>query len=200
VVSPDPSATPRPFVRRRIEGRTFRRLVRRRHPSATGVGWGASRFVPDPGSLPPARRFRALYAASDLTTAFAETVLRDAAVDRPDRYPLGLDELADWDVAELRADGLAAVDLTGPHLVAARIATDAVRAADQTEGQRLGLEIREDPRGLDAILYPSRLTGGENLMVFEAAIVAHLALMSRAPLLEMPAFADVLDDLGVVIA
>mgnify|MGYP006271288061 CR=1 FL=1 len=156
--------------------------------------------MPDPESLPPARRFRALYAASDLTTAFAETVLRDAAVDQPHRYPLSIDELADWDVAELRVDGLAAVDLTGPHLVAARISTDALRAADQTEGQRLGLEIREDPRRFGAILYPSRLTGAENLMVFESVIAEHLTPVSRAPLLEVPAFASVIDELGAVIA
>ena len=185
---------------RRIEDRRLVRLVRRHHPSATGVGWGASRFVPDPGDLPPDRRFRALYAAPDLTTAFAETVLRDAAVGLPDRYPLSLEELDLWDVATLHADGLVAVDLTGPHLVAARVATDAVRAMDQTEGQRLGLEVHSDSRAFDALLYPSRLTGSENLMVFERAIPGRVTAASRGPLLEEPAFAAVLDDLRVIIA
>ncbi|MGR3436580.1 MAG: RES family NAD+ phosphorylase [Shimia sp.] len=196
----DPTAAGRPFVTRWIEDRPLVRLVRRHHPSATGVGWGASRFVPDPGSLPPPERFRALYAASDLTTAFAETVLRDAAVDRPNRYPLGLDELNEWDVAELRADGLAAVDLTGPHLVAARVPTDAVRALDQSHGQTLGLEVHGDSRAFDGILYPSRLTGAKNLAVFERAIQQHVTAISRRPLLGEPGFAAVLDDLAVVIA
>ena len=184
---------------RRVEDRIFVRLVRRHHPSATGTGWGASRFVPDPSGLSPNRRFRALYAASDLTTAFAETVLRDAAVNRPDRYPLSVVELAEWDVAELRVDRLDAVDLMGPHLVAARVATDAVRATDQSEGQALGLEMHDDPRGFDALLYPSRLTGAENLMIFERAIARHLTAATRRPLLDVPAFAAALDELAVTI-
>ena len=196
----NPTAAGRPFVTRRIADRLLVRLVRRHHPSVTGVGWGASRFVPDPGSLPPPERFRALYAASDLTTAFAETVLRDAAVGQPDRCPLSLDELREWDVAELRGDGLVAVDLTGPHLVAARVATDAVRAMDQSDGQMLGLEIHGDARAFDGILYPSRLTGSENLAVFERAIPRCVRAISRRPLLDEPGFAAVLDDLALVIA
>ena len=60
--------------------------------------------------------------------------------------------MADGDVAEPQIDGFAPADLTGPHLVTARTPTDAVRAANLTDGRSPATEAREDPRGLDAIL------------------------------------------------
>lgn len=83
----------RPFVLRALVRQPYLRLVRRHHPNALGVGWGASRFVPAPEILPAGARFRALYAASDLTTAFAETALRADAVDCLDHHPIAVEEL-----------------------------------------------------------------------------------------------------------
>ncbi|MGG7565502.1 RES family NAD+ phosphorylase [Rhodovulum sp. DZ06] len=183
---------PRPFSRIEITDRRFLRLVRWAHPDPLGVGPGGSRFVPAPGAA-GGQAFRALYAARDLATAFAETILRDEAVDRPQDFPVAMAELEAWSVVELRVRALSLVDLTGDAPLRARIASDAVRARDQAEGRRLGAEIHADPRGFDGALYPSRLTTGENIVVFERAISRGLAAEARGPLLDAAGFGEVLD-------
>ena len=194
----DPAGA-RPFMPRTLRDARFVRMVREKHLDPLGVGWGSSRFVPPPASLPHDARFRALYAAADLTTAFAETVLRDEAVDRPDLHPISEEELTAWTVVNLSVNGLHAVDLTGPHMLAARVSTDAVRATNQNAGQALGREIRDDPRGYDGIVFPSRLTGAENLLVLDRAIPHRLFVLDRRPLLSDARLAVALDDLRVAI-
>lgn len=176
------------------------RLVKSLHVDGLGVGWGPSRFVPDPTGLPPDRRFRALYAASTLDTAFAEAILRDRAAARTATFLLDLDELAAWDVVSIHIDRLRVVDLTGPRMLAARVPTDAVRAQDQASGQALGLALHHHRSAPDGVLYPSRLTGEANIVVFDRAIGAGLRQTDRLPLLEVTDFARILDLFEIRIA
>lgn len=176
-----------------LSGDRFCRLVKRHHVDGLGVGWGASRFVPPPAASPTARDYRALYAARDLDTAFAETILRDSAVGWFDRFPIPLTTLAQWDVVEFEASGISLVDLRTHQVLAARVPTDALHARMHGEGQKLGREISEDPRNFAGLLFQSRLTGVENVMVFERAIASGLREISRQPLLECKAFARTID-------
>lgn len=143
--------------------------------------------------------FRALYAARDLATAFAETILRDEAVNRPGEHPVAMAEIDAWSVVELKTVAVSLVDLTGDAPLRARVASDAVRARAHHEGRRLGAEIHADPRGFDGALYPSRLTTGENIVVFERAISTGLVVENRSPLAVAPELGAVLDRFGVGI-
>lgn len=194
----NPPTGQRPLEFVSVADRTFIRLVKRHHHDGLGVGWGASRFVPDPGSGGSAA-FRALYAASDLDTAFAETVLRDEATDHFGAYPIPLTSLKIWDVVEIKASDVSLVDLRATQMLAARVATDALQGQDHSKGQALGLELHEDPRKPQGLLYTSRLTGSDNIMIFEKAIASNLAQVKRQALLETALFAETLDRFRISI-
>lgn len=188
-----PPVTLRPLEDIVLTGERFCRLVKRHHADGLGVGWGASRFVPPPASPPSHGDFRALYAARDLDTAFAETILRDNAVGCFDRFPIPLTVLGQWDVVDVETLGLRLVDLRSHQTLAARVPTDALHAQGHGEGQKLGREIHDDPRIYAGLLFQSRLTGVENIMVFDRAIAPGLREVSRRPLLQCKAFAATID-------
>lgn len=184
----------------RLDGARFLRLVRNHHPDPLGVGWGPSRFVPGPDDTAlGSARFRTLYAAGTLATAFAETVLRDEAVGAGACFPIALSTLAAWDVVTIEVHGLACLDLMGTGLARSRVPTDAVRARVQREGRRLGAALYDHPACPDGLIYPSRLTGERNLMVFDRAITSRLSTLDRMALLEIAAFADVLDAFDLAV-
>lgn len=183
----------RPLQVTELVGDRFCRLVKRHHTDGLGVGWGSSRFVPPPASPPTSQDYRALYAARDLDTAFAETILRDDAVGCFDRFPIPLTTLAQWDVVEIETSDLRLADLRSHQVLAARVPTDALHAQMHDEGQKLGREIRDDPRNFAGLLFQSRLTGVENIMVFERAITSSLREISRQPLLRCKSFAATID-------
>lgn len=189
----------RPLEVLALAGDRFLRLVKNHHTDGLGMGWGASRFVPAPASPPSDRDYRALYAARDLDTAFAETVLRDEAVECFDRFPIPLKTLAIWDVVEIVASALPLADLRNHQVLAARVPTDALHAQLHDEGQRLGREIHGDPRGFAGLIFQSRLTGVENIMVFDRAIEPGLLEVSRQPLLKCKAFAATIDRFALSI-
>lgn len=191
--------TLRPLEAIILTGERFCRLVKGHHSDGLGMGWGASRFVPPPTMPPGDRDFRALYAARDLDTAFAETVLRDSAVGNFDRFPIPLAVLAAWDVIEIEAVDLRLADLRNRQALAARVPTDALHALDHGEGQKLGREIHADPRGFAGLIFQSRLTGAENIMVFDRSVVSGLRPVSRRSLLECKAFAATIDRFALSI-
>lgn len=191
--------TLRPLEAIILTGERFCRLVKRHHADGLGLGWGASRFVPPPASPPGDRDFRALYAARDLDTAFAETVLRDSAVGCFDRFPIPLAVLAVWDVIEFETLDLRLADLRNRQALAARVPTDALHALDHGEGQKLGREIHGDPRDFAGLIFESRLTGVENIMVFDRAVVSGLRPVSRRPLLECTTFAATIERFALSI-
>lgn len=188
----------RPLEFTSIAGRKFIRLVKQHHRESLGVGWGASRFVPEPADVGSAA-FRALYAASDLDTAFVETVLRDQATDYFDKYPISITSLQIWDVIEVEAGDIRLVDLRAAQMLAARVATDALQGQAHQKGQALGLELHEDQREPCGLLYSSRLTGADNIMVFERSIAGTMVELNRQPLLETAAFAGTLERFQISI-
>lgn len=194
-----PPVNLRPLKGHTLDGDHFFRLVKNCHLEGLGVGWGASRFVPRPASPPSDRDYRALYAARDLDTAFAETVLRDEAVGCFDAFPIPLKVLQIWDVVEILASDLTLADLRNHQALVARVATDALHAQVHDEGQKLGREIYDDPRDFAGLIFQSRLTGVENIMVYDRAISLGLQSVSRQPLLKCKAFAATLDRFALSI-
>lgn len=184
----------------KLDNIAFYRLVKAHHPEGLGVGWGQSRFVPDPETLDLKDRFRAIYAAEDLTTAFCEAVLRDRAVLHAGKFPISLKELSHWDVVSIRSQDLKAVDTTGLGMLQLRIPSDAIRAQSHSDGQAFGLRLHQDPNHFPGIHFSSRLTERRNIMVFERAISECLRGEGRTPLVKFPGFADVLDALKIEIA
>lgn len=182
-----------------LSGESFFRLVKNHHPDGIGTGWGASRFVPPPASPPSTQDYRALYAARDIDTAFAETVLRDGAVGCFDHFPIPLRVLATWDLVEIVATGLMLADFRNHQILAARVSSDALHAQMHDEGQKLGREIYGDPRGFAGLIFQSRLTGVENIMVFDRAVPLSLRQTSRQPLLKCKAFASTIDRFALSI-
>tara|TARA_R110000737_G_scaffold128851_1_gene161265 strand:+ start:1418 stop:2011 length:594 start_codon:yes stop_codon:yes gene_type:complete len=176
-----------------VVGETFYRIVKSEHSSGLGTGFGASRFVP-----PPPTSFKALYAAADLDTAFAEAVLRDRAAGKTGRVPLTLAELQAWDVVEIAVDVLKLADFR-PECIGTRLDTDALFARDHKQGQEIGLRMHDDPAGYGGMIFRSRLTNSQNIVVFDRAIVGGLLEKNRTPLLMAGKFGETMDKFQLAI-
>nr|WP_304655218.1 RES family NAD+ phosphorylase [Neorhizobium galegae] len=140
-----------------------------------GMGFGQSRF-----SISN-QMFRLLYAACDLATAIAETILRDRFEGTQERV-LDESEVNDWVVVEVTAtDPLILVDLRMTGLLRLGVSTDAARAKEHREGQRLGERIYGS-YAVDGLLYSSRLTAADCVAVYDPAVelVRQVDLMAAA--------------------
>jgi hypothetical protein len=134
-----------------------------------------------------------LYAALTFDTAFAETILRDRFVQRAHRT-LSLDEIRAraWVHWSTQRDAvLTLIDLGGSGCLDLGVPTDAVRARHQAAGQALSRAIHQEHEDVDGFLYPSRLTSGDCLAVFDRA-VAKLAALKTGQLENHPELPDVL--------
>lgn len=84
-----------------------------------------------------------LYAAYDLATAIAETIVRDR-FEGVDERVLDESEIEDWAIAEVTAIvPLVLVDLRTTGLLRLGVSTDAARAKQHNEGQTLSEAIHE---------------------------------------------------------
>ncbi|MBB5704573.1 hypothetical protein FHS76_004495 [Ochrobactrum daejeonense] len=132
-----------------------------------GMGFGHSRFSS------PNRKFRLLYAAFDLATAIAETIIRDR-FEGTDERVLDESEIEDWIVTEVTAtDPLIVLDLRTTGLLRLGVSTDAARAKEHREGQRLSENVFGS-YAVDGILYSSRLTASNCVAVFDRAVGSKL--------------------------
>ncbi|MBB4524978.1 RES family NAD+ phosphorylase [Rhizobium leguminosarum] len=109
----------------------LRVLPRNHMATPLGMGFGNSRFSS------PHRRFRLAYIAQDLSTAIAETIVRDRFEGSADRV-LDETEFEDWAIAEVSAvDPLTVLDLRTTGLLKLGVSTDAARAKAHSDGQAL---------------------------------------------------------------
>jgi hypothetical protein len=118
-------------LRRVMTPRAYLRVTPMNHAATPlGLGFGETRFAS------PRRSFKLLYLGRSLTTAVAETVIRDRFVGRR-RRTLAQEEIEAWGVAEVRAsEPLTLLDLTGTGLVQLGVPTNTVRGNAQASGRR----------------------------------------------------------------
>lgn len=144
--------------------KTYLRVMPKSHAATPlGMGFGQTRFAA------PDNSFQLIYLARNLTTAIAETVVRDRFEGRTKRV-LDITEVEDWVVSEVSAiEPLTVIDLRTTGLVKLGVTTNAARAKHQAAGRRLSKALY-DRFAVDGVLYSSRLTSAECLAVYDRAV------------------------------
>ena len=156
-----------------------------------GAGFGVTRFAS------PTKAFKVIYIAQDLTTAIAETLVRDRFQGRALRKFLDV-EAALWGMTEVNAGApLTLIDLRTTGLVRLGVSTEAARGKAQGQGRKLSQAIYEqtDAQGL---IYNSRLTGGACICIYDRALAGLVA----TPVIEvtlLAGFVDALRELNVTL-
>ncbi|HET7575694.1 MAG TPA: RES family NAD+ phosphorylase [Sphingomicrobium sp.] len=169
------------------------RVIRTEYASSPlGCAPGVSRFGGTSG------KFAVLYAARDLATALAETVVRDRFEGLGDRR-LFVAELAGRSAVELSTTTpLRLLDLRQGGCLKIGVSTDVTGAKGFDEAQALADQVHPDPT-IDGILYPSRLTGGNCVAVFDQVIPTHLHAGMIAPLSQLETVGAALNSLNVLL-
>lgn len=155
-----------------------------------GCAPGVSRFG---GST---EAFAVLYAAHDLATALAETVVRDRFEGLPDRRVF-VAELAGRSAATLATTTpLRLVDLRNGGCLKLGVSTEVTGAKGFAEAQQFADQVFANPE-IDGILYPSRLTGANCVAVHDRAITTCLRADVVAPLVQLEDVGRALDALNI---
>jgi hypothetical protein len=130
-----------------------------------GMGYGATRFAS------PDKTFKVLYLAWDLTTAVAETVVRDRFQAKAHRR-LAEAEVDLWGATSVAATRpLTLIDLRATGLVRLGVSTEAARGKAQAQGRKLSQAVH-DRTDADGLLYASRLTGATCVCIYERSASA----------------------------
>ena len=156
-----------------------------------GTGFGVTRFAS------PTKAFKVIYVAQDLTTAVAETLVRDRFQGRALRKLLDV-EAALWGMTELNAGApLMLIDLRTTGLVRLGVSTEAAHGKAQGQGRKLSQAIY-DQTDAQGLIYNSRLTGGACICIYDRA----LAGLAATPVIEvtlLAGFVDALRELNVTL-
>ncbi|WP_371349239.1 RES family NAD+ phosphorylase [Ancylobacter sp. IITR112] len=157
-----------------------------------GMGFGQTRFSA------PDNTFRLVYIARDITTAIAETIIRDRFEGRAKRV-LDITEVDAWAFSEVSATNpLTVLDLRTTGLLKLGVSTNAARAKSHATGRRLSKALY-DRFAIDGILYTSRLTSAECVAVYDRAVPAKLTSTPAADLVRNPYLIDALRSLNVTV-
>jgi hypothetical protein len=140
--------------------------------------------------------FAVLYAARDLATALAETVIRDRFEGMADRR-LFVEDLADRVAVQLNANApLRLVDLRKGGCLKLGVSTEITGAKLFLEAQQFAQSVYQHAT-IDGILYASRLTGENCVAVFDRAISSHLQENHMTPLTHIEQVGEALAFLNV---
>lgn len=140
--------------------------------------------------------FAVLYAARDLATALAETVIRDRFEGFANRR-LFIEELSGRAAVLLDASApLRLVDLRKGGCLKLGISTDIAGAKRFPEAQQFAQSIYPNTT-IDGILYASRLTGENCVAVFDRVTASHLEASHIAPLTQIEQISAALAVLNV---
>ncbi len=157
-----------------------------------GAGLGLTRFAS------PSATFKVIYLARDLTTAVAETLVRDRFQGRANRKLLDV-EAALWGATEVTAaKPLTLIDLRTKGLVRLGVSTEAARGKAQGQGRRLSQAIH-DQTDAEGLIYSSRLTGGACLCVYDRALPGGLVATPVIEVTRLSGFVDALRELNVTL-
>lgn len=140
--------------------------------------------------------FGVLYAARDLTTAVAETVVRDRFEGIADRRVF-LSELEGRSAVELSTTGaLRLVDLRNGGCLKLGISTEVTGAKAFQDAQAFSDHVYAHA-AIDGVLYSSRLTGTNCVAVFDRAIAGRLQAATIAPLIQLQNIGATLNSLNI---
>jgi hypothetical protein len=139
------------------------------HCTPLSVGPGASRFSS------PGNDFLVLYAGRNLATALAETVIRDRFEGLNTRR-LFIEEVQDRVAVQVSTKlPLRLLDIRKGGCLKLGISTDVTGAKAQDEARAFSQYVH-DETDVAGILYASRLTGENCVVVFDRAIEDHLVV------------------------
>ena len=157
-----------------------------------GAGYGTSRFAS------PTKAFKVIYLAEDLTTAVAETLVRDRFQGRAKRKLLDV-EAGLWGATEVTATKpLTLIDLRTTGLVRLGVSTEAARGKAQGQGRRLSQAIY-DQTDAEGLVYGSRLTGRACLCIYDRAMPSGLIATPVIEVVRLSGFVDALRSLNVTV-
>ena len=150
-------------------GNVWHHIFLDRFSDPLGYGFASSRFSDPRKKL--ASRFGIYYVGQTFEVAFLETLVRDRRNGNPGPLILSTKDLNDYAHVQVTVTArLALVDLRRGNTIALGVPTDAVRARSHGLGQRASLAVYQRADQLDGIWYPSRLTGDENLAIYDRAV------------------------------
>jgi RES domain-containing protein len=156
-----------------------------------GAAFGVTRFAS------PTKAFKVIYIAQYLTTAIAETLVRDRFQGRAQRKLLDV-EAALWGMTEVSAGApLTLIDLRTTGLVRLGVSTEAARGKAQGQGRKLSQAIY-DQTDAQGLIYNSRLTSGACICIYDRALPGLVA----TPVVEvtrLAGFVDALRELNVTL-
>jgi hypothetical protein len=156
-----------------------------------GAAFGVTRFAS------PTKAFKVIYIAQYLTTAIAETLVRDRFQGRAQRKLLDV-EAALWGMTEVSAGApLTLIDLRTTGLVRLGVSTEAARGKAQGQGRKLSQAIH-DQTDAQGLIYNSRLTSGACICIYDRALPGLVA----TPVVEvtrLAGFVDALRELNVTL-
>ena len=156
-----------------------------------GTGFGVTRFAS------PTKAFKVIYVAQDLTTAVAETLVRDRFQGRALRKFLDV-EAALWGMTEVNAGApLTLIDLRTTGLVRLGVSTEAARGKAQGQGRKLSQAIY-DQTDAQGLIYNSRLTGGACICIYDRAL-PDLVATPVVEVTRLAGFVDALSELNVTL-
>ena len=176
-----------------VDATDYLRIIHADHRATpTGMGYGKTRFAS------PDDSFKLLYAARDLKTAIAETIVRDRFEGRKKRL-LMEEELDERAIASLVCTAnLDLLDLRGEGASRLGVSTDVVRGKSQRPGRAFSAKLYREST-LDGILYASRITNDDCLAIYDRAVGK---LDPNCPVANLVALADLvpaLDALDVTV-
>jgi hypothetical protein len=176
-----------------FQPQTYLRVMPVAHmASPLGMGFGQTRFSS------PSRAFQLIYGARDVATAIAETIVRDRFEGVTERV-LDQTEIEEWAIAEVTAvTPLVVIDLRATGLLRLGVSTDAARAKEHREGQKLS-ETIHGSFAVDGLLYSSRLTSAECVAVYDRAVGTKLEATPAVNLVRHPDLIPALKSIGVTI-
>lgn len=175
--------------------RWLRVMPARHMRTPLGRGFGLSRWSS------PKNSFKVIYLGQEIETSIAETIVRDRfeAVSASDRE-LKLSEIMIWGIAEIQSKApLRVLDLTGSGAFRLGVDTDAVGAKHHKAGQDFSEILHDEFARIDGIMYPSRLTRGRCIAVYDRSIDRCLGAGHAIGLERVPDLAKILNGLSVAL-
>ena len=145
---------------------SYRIMPRQYLGSPLGMAAADSRFTSQLAD------YKVLYATPDFATAFVETVVRDRLVGRTARQ-VALKEVTEhvWvQLAGRAGRTMTLLDLREDACLRIGAPTDVVQARSHTASRAFGRAIYGEHRGIDGLVYESRLTGRDAYAVFDRGV------------------------------
>mgnify|MGYP003627718834 CR=1 FL=1 len=142
------------------------------------------------------QRFATLYAAKDLATGLAETLIRDRFEGISERR-LFISQLSTKCAVSISStEALHLIDLRKGGCLKLGVSTDIAGAKCFDEAQAFSDMLYQN-LSIDGILYASRLTGENCIAIFDRAIKSHLSAKEVAPLVQLIGAVEALQTLNV---